>query len=121
MPNMNAQDLKPQLDAILRVWTSNPEFKLKEVTLEQFKAETERFDALLAEVAKQEAELTPLRNSRDALAATLANLAVRARAGIKGYFGDNSNEYELAGGTRTSVRKKRSFRKPQPAAVAIAA
>ena len=30
----------------------------------------------------------------------------RSRSGIKGYFGENSTEYEIAGGTRASERKK---------------
>ena len=51
-------------------------------------------------------EITPLRNERDDLATKLNGYCTRARSGIKGYFGDNSTEYELAGGTRASERKK---------------
>jgi hypothetical protein len=29
----------------------------------------------------------------------------RARSGIKGFYGDDSTEYEIAGGTRASDRK----------------
>ena len=121
MPEINAQELRNQIEAILRVWTANPEFKLKDVTLQQFTAEAKRFEALLTDLAKKEAELTPLRNSRDELTATLVNLTVRARAAVKGYFGGNSTEYELVGGTRTAARKKNAARKPAPADARAAA
>ena len=45
-------------------------------------------------------------NDRDALAAELKDICVRVRAGMKGYFGADSSEYEQDGGTRASERKK---------------
>ena len=35
-----------------------------------------------------------------------SQLTTRARSGIRGFFGPDSDEYEQAGGTRTSERKK---------------
>ena len=90
---------------MIRLWTANPEMKLKDVTLEQFQAEAARFDPLLATIAAKEDELTPLRNDRDDLIASLSDVVVRFRSGVRGFFGGDSTEYELAGGTRSSERK----------------
>ena len=88
--------------------SANPDFKLKSMTLDQFTAKTTVFEELLGTIAANGDELVTLRNGRDVQIDELDNLAMRIRAGIKGYFGDNSNEYELVGGTRASDRKKPS-------------
>ena len=84
----------------------NADFKLKDVTFQNFKDKKDQFDAVLDKIAQKELELTPLRNQRDSLADDLKDICVRARAGIKGYFGTDSSEYEQVGGTRSSERKK---------------
>ena len=38
MPILNIQDLQTELDTVARVWNTNPDFKLKTVTLDQFNA-----------------------------------------------------------------------------------
>jgi hypothetical protein len=48
----------------------------------------------------------------DEAAAKRRELTTRALSGIRGYFGPDSDEYEQAGGTRTSERKK-PVRKPK--------
>ena len=106
MPTMNTPNVKLDCETILKVWTANPDFTLKGVTLETFKAQVDRFHTVLAAIAEKEEELRPLRNDRDDLTVSLNGLCTRARAGIKGYFGENSSEYELAGGTRASERKR---------------
>jgi hypothetical protein len=50
-------------------------------------------------------ELLSLRNERDAACIILWDKVKRVRAGFKGFFGDDSSEYEMAGGTRSSHRK----------------
>lgn len=102
----NPDQVKSEAQGILRVWTANAEFKLKDVTLASFQSDVQQFETLLKDIADKEEALKPLRNDRDELAAKLNNVCMRARSAIKGYFGDNSSEYELAGGTRTSERKK---------------
>jgi hypothetical protein len=89
---------------VQRVWTANPDFKLKDLTNVQFEQEVADFKAALSSLDDQAKALIPLRNDRDAKFERMNNLLVRLRAGIKGYFGDNSDEYELAGGTRTIDR-----------------
>jgi hypothetical protein len=114
MPNQSPEDVRLDCESILKVWNANPDFKLKDVTLESFKAEAARFDAVLSGIAEKEEALKPLRNDRDDLALKLNGLCTRTRAGIKGYFGENSTEYELAGGTRTSERKKSGRKAREP-------
>src|SRR6266542_3321473 len=106
MANISTNEVKTDAETILKVWSANPDFKLKDVTLENFKTEADRFIAILASLEAKEEEMQPLRNDRDDLAPKLNGLCTRARAGIKGYFGENSSEYEAAGGTRSSERKK---------------
>jgi len=122
MPILNIQDLQTELDTVARVWTANPDFKLKTVSLDQFNAKVAGFKALIETIAEKDDALVTLRNDRNAQAAELRNVAVRVRSGIKGVFGDDSNEYELAGGTPTSKRRKRNGSKEtQPTDVAKAA
>jgi hypothetical protein len=107
MPRINPHNLQDELDTLARVWNANPDFKLKTMTLDQFSAKVAAMKALLDAITEKEESLLTLRNERAALLAEMNNVATRTRAGIKGYFGDDSNEYELAGGTPTSKRKKR--------------
>ena len=116
MASTTPDDLTQSAHGIVQVWSANPDFKLKDVTLAQFQADVATFSDTLASIATKELELKPMRNQRDDLAAKLDDICVRARAGIKGYFGGNSSEYELVGGTRDSERKKGSGRKKNTAA-----
>jgi len=65
-----------------------------------------KLDALNAEQKK-------LVNEKGATARALTDFITRARLAIKVACGDDSSEYEMAGGTRKSERKK-PVRKPQP-------
>lgn len=91
---------------VFGVWTINPDFKIKDLTLEQYGKQNTRLDKLLKDIKAKEDALTPLRNERDDLVKKLNANTTQARKGIAGYFGEDSSEYELAGGTRTSERKK---------------
>ena len=91
---------------IVKVWTANPDFKMKDVTLEDYRRDHLRLAEVVKLIDDQEATLLPLRNERDDLALKLNGHTTRARSGIKGYFGENSTEYEQAGGTRTAERKR---------------
>lgn len=113
---VNAQHVKTDAESILKVWTANTDFKLKDVTLKGFQDDVSSLGDLLTSIQEKEDELTPLRNQRDDLALRLNDNCTRARAGIKGYFGTNSTEYELAGGTRASERQKAGPRAKAPAA-----
>ena len=51
-------------------------------------------------------ELVEVRNQRDAVGIDLWNNITRTRSFMKGFYGPDSTEYKLAGGTRKSERKK---------------
>jgi hypothetical protein len=61
--------------------------------------------SLDSQIAGLELQLTNARNQRDALYVTLWDKVKRVRAGVKANYGDDSSQYELAGGTRLSDRK----------------
>ena len=63
-------------------------------------------------VERLEKQLTEMRNQRDSLYLTTWDRVKRARASIKGLYGDDSTQYELVGGTRLSERK--SVRRTAP-------
>lgn len=109
----NHEEVKVETDKILSVWKANPDFKLKDVTAEQVEADNARLDAVIKLVKQKEQEILPLRNERDDLATKLNEVNVRARSGMKGYFGLNSSQYEQVGGTRSSERKT-PVRKSKP-------
>ena len=103
--NLNPDKVKKDSENILGVWTANPDFKMKDVTPEDFGKDYEALDKTLKDIAALELKMTPLRNARDDLARKLNEVNTRARSGMKGFFGPNSTQYEQAGGTRASERK----------------
>jgi queuine/archaeosine tRNA-ribosyltransferase len=114
---MTADNVASSAADILKLWTVNPDFKIKDLTQEQYQDQQVRLARLLSDIKAKEDELTPLRNERDDLMKKLNENTTRARSGIKGYFGADSSEYELAGGTRSSERKKPAARAKAVAAV----
>ena len=93
------------------VWAANPEFVMKEVTLENFTAAIADAQAADNAVETLRGQLVALINTRDAKNATLTELPTRALSGIRGFFGPDSSQYEQAGGTRRSERKPRTRKK----------
>jgi hypothetical protein len=105
---MNPLAVRDDAAAILMVWTPASGLKMQEITLEKFQEDYATHGQVLAAIDEAEAELLTLRNRRDELTEKLNNACMRARAGVKFYFGDDSTEYELVGGTRSSERKPRA-------------
>lgn len=103
----------PDAACIINVWTANPEFALGDMTLEKFKAATEAVQTASNTVDAKRTELTGLINARDTQAAELAEWVTRARSGFRAVYGPDSTQYEQAGGTRTSERKKPLRKTPE--------
>jgi hypothetical protein len=78
-----------------------------EITLQGFSAEIDQVTVTLNEIVSLETQLTYLRNRRDTEIIAVWEKTKRVRSGIKGYYGDDSSQYEMAGGTRRSERKPR--------------
>ncbi len=92
--------------SITNAWTANPDFTLGDITLAKFKAAFNGLDTANAAVETQRTELTGLINDRDDQAVALNELVTRARSGFRAIYGPDSTQYEQAGGTRTSERKR---------------
>ena len=73
---------------------------------ENLRADLSTVDELKAKITQLEIELLSLRNERDALCIQVWEQVKRARISVKVVYGDDSTEYQLAGGTRKSERKK---------------
>jgi len=58
-----------------------------------------------AEISKLEKLLADKRNQRDVLYFGMWDKVKRVRAGVKANYGDDSQQYEMVGGTRSSERK----------------
>ncbi len=56
------------------------------------------------QMASLKGQLTTLRNQRDDIYNAIWSKVKRVRQAVKGLYGDDSNQYELVGGTRTSER-----------------
>jgi hypothetical protein len=63
--------------------------------------------ALESEISKLEIQLADKRNQRDLVYSGMWEKIKRIRAGVKANYGDDSQQFEMVGGTRTSDRRAR--------------
>lgn len=91
---------------IRKVWTDNSDYKMGEVTLAKFITACDALRDAHNEVEAKKLELTALINEREAQATAVGDLIVRARSGFKSVYGLDSTQYQQAGGTRKSDRKR---------------
>ena len=99
-------------EKIVRVWEANPTFTLGEITLAGFKATLDDLKSLRGETEETRRQLTNLINSTNDKAVAVSGVTSRALSGIRAVYGPDSSQYEEAGGTRTSERKKTTKKKP---------
>lgn len=104
-------DVIQRLKAAVSAWkTIDPALTIGKMSLADLEATLKRCEALRQEITALEARLINLRNQRDEAYSAGWRSITRMRAGIKAIYGDDSSEYEIAGGTRRSERKPRSRR-----------
>jgi hypothetical protein len=65
-------------------------------------------NTLMVDVSKLETQLDDKRNQRDAALSALWDKIKRTRSNFKGFYGDDSYQYSLVGGTRLSDKKPRT-------------
>lgn len=107
MPSKNStESILADASTIIEVMNANADFKMKDVTAATMKTDLTSASTVIQQINSLELQLTPLRNTRDELMAKLSENCTRARAGFKSFYGPNSSQYEQAGGTRKSERKK---------------
>ncbi len=106
-------DVLAQAQAVQEAWKQiDPALKIGDLTPDTLVAELPQAQAVQAQISTLEAQLTDLRNQRDALYTAVWDKVKRVRAGIKGIYGDDSSQYEMVGGTRRSERKRPARRSP---------
>ena len=91
---------------VLDTWSINPTFALGETTLIEFRAALTAWQQAESAVESKRTELTGLMDARDDRAKALNDLVTRARSGFRAIYGADSAQYEQAGGTRRSERKR---------------
>lgn len=89
----------------------DPAFRVGELTRAALEADLAKTAAIQNTLHTLEIQLADQRNQRDAQYAEMWKKVKRLRAGIKAIYGDDSSEYEMAGGTRLSERKPRRRKK----------
>jgi len=104
-------DVLHQMNAAIASWQAiDPTLKFGDLSLGDLQAALERGQTLKNRIDAVEIQLTDLRNQRDEAYHTGWKYINRLRDCIKGFYGDDSSEYEMVGGTRLSERKPRSKR-----------
>lgn len=99
-------------EQIARIWTENPSFAMSGVTLAQLQTMLAELRAQQAVTEDLRTRLTAAINATNERTTAITEIVTRARAGIRGFFGSDSTQYEQAGGTRRSERKTRSRKPP---------
>ena len=104
-----------------KVWSKNLTITLgtdndpanPKVTHADFAAAQAKVKDLNAQITDLRTQLDDLLNDRNDATKVLNGYNTRGLSAVRGIFGPNSSEYEAAGGTRSSERKK-PVRKPKP-------
>jgi hypothetical protein len=111
MARATIDDVLAETDQVMKVWKSNPGMSIMGLTSADVDGAREGVAALDANIEDLRHQLTSLLDRRNDQAQALNELVVRVRGAIKSNFGADSPEYEQAGGTRTSERKKPTKKK----------
>jgi hypothetical protein len=89
----------------------DPALQIGELTNAALEADLRQSIVIQHTLSDLEIQLIEQRNRRDELYGEIWKKVKRLRAAVKGIYGDDSSEYEMAGGTRLSERKPRSRKK----------
>lgn len=100
-------DTLKQAQNILVAWNQiDPSLKIGPVSADGLSADLAMVQELQETIRRMEIELSNARYQRDMACIGIWDKVKRTRSGIKGLYGDDSTEYQIAGGTRRSERKK---------------
>lgn len=103
-----------EAEQIARVWADNTGFALGGITLAQFQTMITELRTQRGKTEDLRTQLTASINDTNDRALAVSDIVTRARSGFRAFFGPDSTQYEQAGGTRKSDRK-RPTRKAKPA------
>ncbi len=115
MSNRNyPTDVADQGRAVVEAWREiDPALSLGGMTLAEMETSLSELGGIYTQLDGLDAQMTELRNQRDAAASDLWDRVKRVRTGVKSVFGDNSSQYEVVGGTRMGDRKPRTLKKEE--------
>ncbi len=102
-----------EAEQIERVWADNTALALGDLTLAKFQSLLTDLRAKRDRIDELRAQQTAAANDLNTQGAAVSDASTRARSGIRAVYGPDSTQYELAGGTRASERK-RPVRKAKP-------
>lgn len=106
MPKFYPRDLLEQARAALAAWQKiDPLLTLRDLSRAGLEAELNQSQQLQERMDALQAEMTAVREQQDALHLTIWDHVKRMRFMIKAVYGDDSEQYQMAGGTRVSDRK----------------
>ena len=106
-----AEGVVADTDKALKVWKANPTMTIVNLPIANVETARDSVASLEATIADLRDQLTGLLDRRNDQAKALNKMVVRVRGAIKSNFGDDSPEYEQAGGTRSSEFKKPAKKK----------
>jgi hypothetical protein len=99
-------DVLEQAQSVLDAWNQIDDgLTYGQITTAALSADITQAGQLLSQMNALEAQITNLRNQRDALYQALWDKVKLVRNGVKANYGDDSSQYEMVGGTRLSERK----------------
>lgn len=99
-------DIAQQARSVLEAWRQmSLPATIGEITPAVLEQELQALSPIQTDLDSLDAQLTDLRNRRDALGAKIWDHLKRIRGGVKANYGDDSSQYEMVGGTRKSERK----------------
>ena len=101
-----AEGVVADTDKALKVWKANPTMTIINLPIANVETARDSVKTLETQIEDLRHQLTGLLDHRNDQAKALNKMVVRVRGAIKSNFGDDSPEYEQAGGTRSSEYKK---------------
>lgn len=100
-------DILAEMEKVIRVWKTRPTFSLgADVTIGTTETLATDIRAKRDATEATRTTLTAQVNEQNAAAELGWEVVTRIRSGLGAAFGKDSSEYEQAGGTRSSERKK---------------
>ena len=103
--NPRVQPTLAEAHDVQSVWQTIPDFKMGDVSLNDFAAAISAADAFAKQHANNAVNRTGLKANRDDRVRQLSELVTRFRSVIRGTYGPDSPVYEQTGGTRSSSRR----------------
>jgi hypothetical protein len=97
--------LDQALDILSAINRINPLLTMGTMTSASLSADVDKVKELQVKVIKLQLELSEVRNQRDEAFIEIWDKVKRTRAYVNAFYGDDSFEYSLVGGTRLSEKK----------------